>query len=91
MKAEPNGSKIESSRQQEQEKEHHRGARREKPKKEQLRTVNPRGRNRASHMAGTKSCTKQPKGAQEGIQRTTGDQVDLHLEEKAQEGKTQFP
>ena len=55
MKAEPNSSKIKSSWQQEQEKEQRRGARREKPKMEPSRTVHPRGRNRASQMAGTNS------------------------------------
>ena len=87
MKAEPNSSKIKSSWQQEQEKEQRRGAWREKPKMEPSKTAHPRGRNRASHMAGTKSCTNQPQGAREVIPRTTGDQIDPHLEERAQEGK----
>ena len=60
MKAEPNSSKIESSRQQEQEKEQRLGARQKKPNMEPSRTVPPRGRNRASPMAGNKSCTNQP-------------------------------
>ena len=91
MKADMNSSKIESSRPQEQEKEQRLGARREKPNMEPLRTVRPRGRNRASPMAGTRSCTSQPQGAREGIPRTTRDQVDLHLKERAKEEKTQSP
>ena len=48
-------------------------------------------RKEASHMAGAKGCTKQPQGARERSLRTTRDLVKGHLEEKAQERKTQSP
>ena len=62
-------------------------ARREKPNMEPSRTVHPSEGNRASPMAGTRSCTTLPQGTREGIPRTTRDQFNLHLEERAQEGK----